>query len=170
MEGQREADSGALLAYSWAPGWNSNQSIYRYQESVGGALKGGDPGVRLSAAVAARQRRTRTPPKAAAPQPGYRLIPLHAPFGAEELSARAPAVAERSAPPFLVLNPADAQTLELAQGRGVRCAGIDATLELRLDPAMEPGHAGVSVGIGGIGVLPGAPAQISADPQLVARS
>ena len=28
----------------WAPGWNSVQAITKFQEEIGGPLRGGDPG------------------------------------------------------------------------------------------------------------------------------
>jgi NADH-quinone oxidoreductase subunit G len=37
----------ALIPYFWAPAWNSVQSVNKFQDEVGGALRGGDPGVRL---------------------------------------------------------------------------------------------------------------------------
>ena len=48
MEGANTGDVGALIPYVWAPGWNSNQAITRFQLEVGGRLRGGDPGVRLT--------------------------------------------------------------------------------------------------------------------------
>ena len=31
----------------WVPGWNSIQATNKYQSEIGGALRGGDPGIRL---------------------------------------------------------------------------------------------------------------------------
>ncbi len=39
-----------LLPFAWAPGWNSPQAWNKFQTEVGGALRGGDPGVHLFAA------------------------------------------------------------------------------------------------------------------------
>ena len=36
-----------LLPFAWAPGWNSPQAWNKFQTEVGGALRGGDPGVHL---------------------------------------------------------------------------------------------------------------------------
>ncbi|MGB1582101.1 MAG: molybdopterin-dependent oxidoreductase, partial [Nevskiales bacterium] len=48
MEGYNGAGRpAALTAYAWAPGWNSPQAWNKFQEEVAGALKGGDPGIRL---------------------------------------------------------------------------------------------------------------------------
>src|SRR5690606_34359997 len=47
MEGQRTGTPPALIPIEWAPGWNSVQSLHRFQEEVAGPLRGGNPGVRL---------------------------------------------------------------------------------------------------------------------------
>ena len=47
MEGLNRAQPGALLPWVWSPGWNSNQSVQKFQDHPGGALKGGTAGVRL---------------------------------------------------------------------------------------------------------------------------
>ena len=40
MEGLNRDQPGALLPYVWSPGWNSNQSLHKFQAEVGGALEG----------------------------------------------------------------------------------------------------------------------------------
>ena len=40
-------DSSALIGRYWAPGWNSNQAINKFQIEAGGALRGGPVGCRL---------------------------------------------------------------------------------------------------------------------------
>ena len=47
MEGQLPGADSAHLPYVWSPGWNSNQSVFKFQQEVGGAMLGGDAGVRL---------------------------------------------------------------------------------------------------------------------------
>ena len=37
----------ALNPGVWAPSWNSNQAVNKFQDEIGGDLHGGDPGVRL---------------------------------------------------------------------------------------------------------------------------
>ena len=49
MEGLNSGEESALLPWVWAPGWNSNQSVHRFQAEVGGPLRGGPAGVRLLA-------------------------------------------------------------------------------------------------------------------------
>ncbi len=47
MEGTPGPPPAPLITRYWSPGWNSVQSLTRFQEEIGGALRGGDPGVRL---------------------------------------------------------------------------------------------------------------------------
>jgi NADH-quinone oxidoreductase subunit G len=47
MEGYAGQPPSSLITHFWAPGWNSVQSVTKYQNEAGGALSGGDPGVRL---------------------------------------------------------------------------------------------------------------------------
>ena len=47
MEGSPNQPPGALQPFFWSPGWNSIQAVNKFQSEVGGALRGGDPGVRL---------------------------------------------------------------------------------------------------------------------------
>ena len=47
MEGSPLQPPPALIPRFWAPGWNSIQSLNKFQAEVGGPLRGGDPGKRL---------------------------------------------------------------------------------------------------------------------------
>jgi NADH-quinone oxidoreductase subunit G len=47
MEGFQGEPPSALIPRFWAPGWNSIQSLNKFQEEVAGPLKGGNPGKRL---------------------------------------------------------------------------------------------------------------------------
>src|SRR5690606_19375260 len=47
MEGSRLQPPPSAVPFYWAPGWNSIQAVNKYQQEVGGPLKGGDPGIKL---------------------------------------------------------------------------------------------------------------------------
>ena len=49
MEGFRGLPPSTMIPFFWSPGWNSVQSINKYQQEIGGPLHGGDPGIRLFA-------------------------------------------------------------------------------------------------------------------------
>ena len=47
MEGNQARAPASLRPYTWSPGWNSNQSIHKFQDEVGGPDKSGATGIRL---------------------------------------------------------------------------------------------------------------------------
>ena len=168
MEGQNNgAQPGALVPYVWKAGWNSNQSVFKFQQEVGGALNGGDPGVRLvgDAAPSADPEpftlRGNTEPAAA---DGKLLAaPQSSVFGGDELSGASAPVLERTPAPYAVLNPADAKRLGVAPGGGVRIDELDASVEARLDEAVPVGVAGILQGVPGAAVLTSKAVTLSAD-------
>jgi NADH-quinone oxidoreductase subunit G len=153
MEGDAFDAPAALRPYSWAPGWNSNgQSIAKFQEEVGGALRGGDPGIRLfeSAHRAAAAWFTEMP-RAGAAEPGVWLtVPLHHVFGSEALSARAEPVAERSPAPYVALNPEDLARLGNADSVEIDWHGFRKVLPVLADDTLVTGTIGVPVGLPGM--------------------
>ena len=148
MEGYYGKMPPALLPFTWAPGWNSAQAINKFQAEIGGALKGGDPGVRLLEAgtTAALPYYTEIPAPFA-PRPGmWRAVMLPRVFGDEEQSARAAPIRERMAPPALVLNEEDAALIGAASGEMLACelgGGIQ-HLALEIQPGLPRGVAGVA--------------------------
>jgi NADH-quinone oxidoreductase subunit G len=147
MEGYYGPMPAALLPFAWAPGWNSGQSLHKFQDETGLALRGGDAGVLLPA----------TPGGAIAPGmvpttfariPGRFLVLACPPvFGGEEMSAQSPSIAERAPPPCVFLNPADAQALG-AQAGGPLDIVLNAAklrLQLALAPELPEGLAVVSL-------------------------
>lgn len=100
MEGYYGKIPPALLPFSWAPGWNSVQSANKFQTEIGGALEGGDPGVRLfeTRTDTALPYYTRIP-EPFTPRAGMWLaIMLPRVFGDDEQSARAAPIRARMAP------------------------------------------------------------------------
>jgi NADH-quinone oxidoreductase subunit G len=95
MEGYEGQPPAPLISRYWAPGWNSVQSLNKFQQEVGGPLLGGDPGKRLiepkqggkPAYFTGVLLRKTGSEQTASPQ--YHI------FGSEELSAHAPAIVER---------------------------------------------------------------------------
>jgi NADH-quinone oxidoreductase subunit G len=47
MEGYAGQPPSSLITHFWSPGWNSVQSVTKFQNEAGGTLRGGNPGVRL---------------------------------------------------------------------------------------------------------------------------
>lgn len=151
MEGYPEYPPPALVARYWAPGWNSVQSLNKFQSEVGGPLRGGTAGVRLLPPAAAEPARwfgeipARFEPRADA----FFVIRLHHVFGSEELSALAPPLARRSPGPYLAVRPDDAARLGLPEGP-VAVLGLgdhEIVLPVAYRADLPPGVAGVPAGM-----------------------
>jgi NADH-quinone oxidoreductase subunit G len=146
MEGYPAAPPPALLARYRAPGWNSVQALNKFQEEVGGHLRGGDPGVRLiEPSPGERAPFSADAPPAFEPRQGQVLVvPLAHVFGTEEQSALAPAVAERSPRAYLALHPDDRARLgEDALDAELRLGGCVLRLPIVARAELPPGVAGV---------------------------
>lgn len=151
MEGYDGVPPAGLIARYWAPGWNSVQALNKFQQEIGGPLRGGDPGQRLlEPGNAARPAIVADVPPAFRPQPeAWRLVHIHHIFGSEPLSLLTPGINDLAPKPYVALNPADAAALGVAEGETVR---VDDTLDLpvRLLPSLMPGLAGLPVGVAGL--------------------
>jgi NADH-quinone oxidoreductase subunit G len=148
MEGYYGKVPPALLPFFWAPGWNSVQSVNKFQAEIGGALAGGDPGVRLleSHTEAALPYYTNIP-EAFVPRAGVWLaIALPRVFGDDEQSARATPIRERMAPPALALNDEDASLIGATLGQLLECEldGEFHSLALEIHPELPRGVAGIA--------------------------
>ena len=154
MEGYPQQPPSPLITRFWAPGWNSVQSLNKFQAEVGGPLVGGDPGVRLIEPVAngAAAYTDEIPPPFKRRAGEFLVAPLHHIFGSDEQSAAAPAVAQRSPGPYAALNPEDAQTLGVQAGEFVEIELDGGVFQLpaRLMPSMTAGVLGVPVGVGNL--------------------
>jgi NADH-quinone oxidoreductase subunit G len=153
MEGCETAPPPALLPRFWAPGWNSVQSVNKFQNEVGGALRGDDPGLRLLAPAGMdEQAYTRDIPPAFEIREGQWLaVPLHHVFGSEELSSLAPGIAALSPQPYVALNPGDKKSF-FGEGQIV-CIGLqgrELQLALKYDRSLPPGVAGLPAGLRGL--------------------
>ena len=163
MEGSALDAPAALIPRFWSPGWNSDQSINKFQNEIEGTLHGGDSGRRLlepsGIASGGAPAYDGTPPAAFNPPHGeLGLLGRTETFGSEELSARSPSVAARASGPYLALSRAEAERRGLAEGAIVRVRlspgaalnaagggrdGLDLNLPLRIEELAE-----------GIAVLP----------------
>lgn len=156
MEGYRGGPAPSpLIPQFWAPGWNSNQALNKFQEEVGGPLREELPGVRLieSSVASTPSWFTDIPKPFQSKSHQWLLLPLPHIFGSEELSARSPAIRERMPSPSLTLHESDAAKLGLHR---------DTRITLTLDGA--PHHLSVCVndatpiGTAGVTLAPNLPA------------
>lgn len=157
MEGFPGAKPPALTPYYWAPGWNSNQSIHKFQQEINGPLKGGDPGIRLI-----EPGEGVTPhwfPAAPEPIPGqgdWLLLPAYHIFGSEELSAQAEPIMERMPLPYVILRPESADNLGVQAGDGLQLqiAGQAVSLAVTISEQCPPGALMVPAGLARTAGLP----------------
>lgn len=141
----------ALLPFAWSPGWNSPQAWNKFQTEVGGALRGGDPGVRLLTARADARpvyHSGALTPAAAAPV----LVALHEHFGSDELTGLAAPIQERGRSAAVVLNRDDAVRLGITDGAIARVSVDGLVIELGtiVEADFPAGAVGLPVGMPGI--------------------
>jgi NADH-quinone oxidoreductase subunit G len=146
MEGSSSTERpGALLSYLWSPGWNSNQSLHKFQNEIGGSLRGGTAGVRLLDSVSLQAPQPAPLAEAFQARPGeYLLQARYRIFGSEELSAQTSSLAQLAGEAFLELCSADAAGLGLADGDGIQTGEL--TLEMRINDSLTAGTVGYSAG------------------------
>lgn len=151
MEGATADVPAALEPVVWAPGWNSNQAVNKFQDEIGGHLRGGDYGVRLIEAAGGGDW-FREIPEPFKPESGrWRLLLLPHIFGSEELSRRSPPIGERAPNPGVLLSRTDAETLGIAPGDRIEMHSVsDASvlvLPVRIEPAFPEGCVGLTAGL-----------------------
>jgi NADH-quinone oxidoreductase subunit G len=153
MEGYYGDMPGALFPYFWAPAWNSVQSVNKFQQEIGSFLRHGPVGVRLIApqgngsVVSADE----IPPPFSRRAGEWLVVPRSHVFGSDELSALAPAVAERIPSPTIGLNAEDAAAVNIVAGETAQVSigeeSLTANAEIR--PSLPRGVAALDVGLPG---------------------
>jgi NADH-quinone oxidoreductase subunit G len=154
MEGLRALPPSSMIPFFWSPGWNSVQSVNKYQEEVGEELKGGNPGLRLLEPSKANE----FPYFTAVPEifnpldDKIWIVPLHHIFGSEELSARAAAVSQRVVKPYVLINSNDATKFNLTDGQqfSFEIDGQLYKLPVKISTIIKPNVAGLPYGLPGV--------------------
>ncbi|MEX2468404.1 MAG: NADH-quinone oxidoreductase subunit NuoG [Pseudohongiellaceae bacterium] len=146
MEGVSPLKNAAILGQAWAPGWNSNQSISKFQEEVNGELKQGHTGELLIARDGERLSYFPAPTAKSASGDGLELALAHQIFGSDELSARSEAIQQRMTGAYVSLAPSDAERLSLKQGDRVSLDGNGGLATVCIRKKMKPGTAAVYCG------------------------
>lgn len=154
MEGFRGQPPSSMIPFFWSPGWNSVQSINKYQQEIGAALRGGDPGLRLIEPHnnGAPKYFTDLPDIFIPLKDHLWMVSLHHIFGSEELSARGAAVAKRVPKSYVILNVQDAAELNIAAGAefGFEIDKQAYRLPVEISDAIPKGVAGMPYGLPGL--------------------
>lgn len=133
MEGTNQSAPDSMRAYTWSPGWNSNQSINKFQDEIGGHLRNGDPGIRLFSNIEPVDRFS----PATGRENEFTIVPRWHIFGSDELSNMSPAINSLAPAPYALLNPATAQTLGVEEGDGLKLDHQEApSLEVLIDDSI----------------------------------
>ncbi len=151
MEGVSPLRDATVLASSWAPQWNSNQSIAKFQKEINGELKQGNPGIHLLARKAkkagageffavekAQKKNARS----------FYVIPAWQIFGSDELSAQSNNIQQRMTAAYGALSPEDAKKLNLKQGDMLKLDNktLSAELAVCIRSRMKSGTVAVYCG------------------------
>jgi NADH-quinone oxidoreductase subunit G len=148
MEGLNRDQPASLMPYLWSPGWNSTQSLQKFQAEVDGPLKGGNAGQRLfdSSRESVDLQVKVTHPRGKKDK--WRLMPVHRVHGSEELSAHTEEIAELAGEAFVSIDAQLAQQLGVAEGEGVVLSSADQEicLQVKLVSRVAKNCIGFAVG------------------------
>lgn len=150
MEGYKGLPPSSTVPFFWAPGWNSVQAVARYQEEPGGALKGGDPGIKLFALNGKSPTYFIEPPEAFhTRQEKWLVLPQYHVLGSGELSSYTKALQELSPAPSAFLSANDAWRLAVNNDDNVHLsvAGKNYTLPVRIKEDVPDGIVLVAAGL-----------------------
>lgn len=148
MEGVPELKDASVFNTPWAPGWNSNQSLFKFQTEVGGPLKQASHGECLLHNQVGEKTFYPLPQQVGKGE-GYQVFPLYHLFGSEELTAHSAAIQEKATAAYVALSPADVQALGLQASDGVQVQGNGAVPYI-IRESLKPGTVGISVGLQGL--------------------
>ncbi len=151
MEGTRAQPPSSMIPFFWSPGWNSVQSVNKYQEEVGAALRGGDPGLRLLEAKSKSQAPffNDVPEQFKTVENLLWIVPIHHIYGSEELSAKGASVAKRVPEPYVLINKYNSTQLNLSEGDTIEFEiyGQSYKLPVKWSNSIALGAAGLPMGL-----------------------
>jgi NADH-quinone oxidoreductase subunit G len=141
MEGVPSTKDSNILASSWAPSWNSNQSISKFQEEVNGELKQGHVGSQVFEKSSAQESYFEITNPAQVLSSDLTISFAQQIFGSDELSAKTATIVERMTPSYIGLSLEDADSRDLKQGNTVRLGESSATAIVTIRSKQKPGTA-----------------------------
>lgn len=154
MEGFKGMPPPSIIPFFWSPGWNSIQSVNKYQDNIGGHLKGGDPGVRLfkDAANTTAPYFTEVPEKFSVMKDHLWTVPVYHIFGSEELSVRGKGISSRVPAPYILIHESDAREQNVTDGQEIvfDVEGQIYHLPARVSSSIPEGLAGIPYGLPGV--------------------
>jgi NADH-quinone oxidoreductase subunit G len=157
MEGYSGMPPSPLIPFFWSPGWNSNQSVNKYQQEPGGALRNEQAGKQLfqykgnGSAVYFKD----VPEAFMMRKEKWLLLPQYHVFGSEELSAYGKGITELSPEPYMAISVFDADQLGVVDGSLVIIKVFEHTYELpvKTNAAIPNGVALMPASLTGMPVM-----------------
>jgi NADH-quinone oxidoreductase subunit G len=139
-----------LVPFAWSAGWNSPQAWNKFQDNVGGHLKGGDSGVRLFDRLAKRPARTFVAPAPVLVNAeSFRLVPMHHIFGSGEFTIKTPAMETRIPEAVFAVGEQDAARLNVQDGQSitVKAGETSIVLPVQVIEYLPTGYIGYPIGL-----------------------
>lgn len=140
----------SLVPFAWSAGWNSPQAWNKFQDKVGGHLKGGDAGIRLFDRLAKRPARTFVAPAPVVVNPeSFRLVPMHHIFASGEFTIKTPAMESRIPEAMFAVGEQDATRLNLQDGQKitVKAGETEVVLPVQVIEYLPTGYIGYPIGL-----------------------
>jgi len=140
----------SLVPFAWAAGWNSPQAWNKYQDEVGGHLKGGDSGVRLFDRLPKRPARSFVAPAPVLVNAeSFRLVPMHHIFASGEFTIKTPAMESRIPDAVFAVGEQDATRLNLQDGQKitVKAGETSIVLPVQVIEYLPTGYIGYPIGL-----------------------
>ena len=139
-----------LVPFAWSAGWNSPQAWNKFQDKVGGSLKGGDSGIRLFDRLAKRPARTFVAPAPVLVNAeSFRLVPMHHIFGSGEFTVKTPAMESRIPDAVFAVGEQDAARLNVQDGQTITVKAGDTSIVLPVQVIeyLPIGYIGYPIGL-----------------------
>ncbi|MFZ0330277.1 MAG: molybdopterin-dependent oxidoreductase, partial [Acinetobacter bohemicus] len=140
----------ALVPFAWSAGWNSPQAWNKFQDNVGGHLKGGDSGIRLFDRLKKRPVRTFVAPTpVVANAESFRLVPMHHIFASGEFTVKTPAMESRIPNAMFAVGEQDAARLNVQDGQKITVQAGEASISLPVQVIeyLPTGYIGYPIGL-----------------------
>ena len=149
MEGVPALRDSTIFNTPWAGGWNSNQSVFKFQKHTGAALKQAENGHCLIQNTVSKKIWSEPGKKGKKAAGGFQIFPLYHLFGSEELTARTDAIKEKATSAYIALNNTDAEKLGLQASDGVSVEN-NGSVPYIIRSSIKAGTVGIPVGLSGL--------------------
>jgi NADH-quinone oxidoreductase subunit G len=147
MEGDQRPVPGPLVPRFWWPGWNSENSVTRFEQEVNGPLQGGNSGKRLIEPSGGRPDLGSVIYKTGAGD--VWIVPTPHIFGSDELSMFSPGIADLAPEPYIAVSGRTAHRLGVSAGQavGFEAGGATRRLPVMVDDSIAADTAVVVAGM-----------------------